>query len=46
MSSSDSDPYSTFPPSSNPILVSYSSDDENEDGNPPIPTHLPLDKSN
>ena len=46
MSSSDSDPYSTFAPSSNPILVSYSLDDYNEDGNIPMPTHLPLDKSN
>ena len=46
MSSSDFDPYSTFSPSSIPVLVSSSSDDENEDGNPPIPTHLPLDKSN
>jgi hypothetical protein len=35
---------SIFVPPSVPILVS-SSDDENEDGNPTLPAHLPLDES-
>jgi hypothetical protein len=38
--SSTCEPYSTFVP----ILVS-SSDDDNEDANPPPYTHLPLDES-
>jgi hypothetical protein len=38
------DPSLTFVPSFVPILVS-SSDDDNEDENPPLPTHLPLDDS-
>jgi hypothetical protein len=42
--SSDCDPSSTFVPSSIPILVS-SSDDDNEDENPPLPAHLPPDES-
>jgi hypothetical protein len=33
-----------YDPSSIPILVS-SLDDENEDENPPLPSHLPLDES-
>jgi hypothetical protein len=35
---------STFVPSFVPILVS-SSDDDSEDENPPLPSHLPLDES-
>jgi hypothetical protein len=34
-----------FVPSSIPILVSSSSDDESEDENPPLLDHLPLDDS-
>jgi hypothetical protein len=37
-------PSSTFVPSFVPIMVS-SSDDDSEDENPPLPTHLPLDES-
>jgi hypothetical protein len=37
-------PSSTFVPSYVHILVS-SSDDDNKDENPPLPTHLPLDES-
>jgi hypothetical protein len=43
--SSTCDPSSTFVPSSIPILVSSSSDDDSEDENPPLPTHLPPDES-
>jgi hypothetical protein len=32
-------------PSSVPILVSSSSDDDSEDENPPLPAHLPPDES-
>jgi hypothetical protein len=42
--SSVCEPSSTFVPSSVHILVS-SSDDDNEDENPPLPSHLPLDES-
>jgi hypothetical protein len=42
--SSTCKPSSTFVPSFVPILVS-SSDDDNEDENPPSPTHLPPDES-
>jgi hypothetical protein len=41
--SSACEPSSTFVPSFVPILVS-SSDDDNEDVNPPAPAHLPLDE--
>jgi hypothetical protein len=39
------EPSSTFVPYSFPNMVSSSLDDENEDENPPSPTHLPLDES-
>jgi hypothetical protein len=42
--SSSYDPSSTFVPSSVPIMVSFS-DDDNDDDNPPLPSHLPLDES-
>jgi len=38
-------PSSTFVPYSIPIIVSCSSDDDNEDENPPLPIHLPPDES-
>jgi hypothetical protein len=38
------EPSSTFVPSFIPIQVS-SSDDDNEDENPPLPAHLPPDES-
>jgi hypothetical protein len=44
VTSSACEPSSTFVPSSVPILVS-SSDDDSEDENPPLPAHLPPDKS-
>jgi hypothetical protein len=34
-------PNSTFVPAYVPIIVSYSSDDDIEDENPPLPAHLP-----
>jgi hypothetical protein len=37
-------PFSAFVPSFVPILVS-SSDDDSEDENPPLPSHLPPDES-
>jgi hypothetical protein len=45
VSSSACEPYSTFVPYYVPILFSSSSDDENEDKNPPPLAHLPLDES-
>jgi hypothetical protein len=42
--SSACEPSLVFVPSFVPILVSYS-DDDNEDENPPLPTHLPPDES-
>ena len=42
--SSACEPSSTCVPSSVPILVSFS-DDDNDDENPPLPSHLPLDES-
>jgi hypothetical protein len=42
--SSTYDPSSTFVNSFVPIMV-FSSDDDNEDENPPIPSHLPQDES-
>jgi hypothetical protein len=38
-------PYSTFVSSYVPIMVSSSSDDDNEDENPPLDAHLSLDES-
>jgi hypothetical protein len=38
-------PSSTFVPSFVPIMVSFSSDDDSEDANPPLPTHLPPNES-
>jgi hypothetical protein len=43
--SSTCKPSSNFVPCSIPIMVSYSSDDDNEDENLPTPAHLPLDDS-
>jgi hypothetical protein len=43
--SSTCEPSSTFVSYSIPILVSFSSDGDNEDENPPPPTHLPPDES-
>jgi hypothetical protein len=39
------EPSSPFVPSSIPILVSSSSDDDSGDENPPLPTHLPPNDS-
>jgi hypothetical protein len=43
--SSSSNPYSTFVSSFVHILASSSSNDDNEDENPPSPTHLPPNES-